>query len=766
MKNYISLLFLLLPTLIFSQVFQDNFNDGNFTTNPQWFGDTSTFIVNNSQELQLNDTIGGTAQLYAPLTISDSTVWEFYFRMEFAPSTSNQLRAYLSSDATDLSGSLNGYYLEIGASAATDALKLYKQTGTTKTLLITGTVGAVANDPALASVRIIRNDAGDWQLLADYSGGTNYVLEGTATDNTHSTGSFFGFYCKYTSTRKDKFYFDNIQVSPLFTDIEPPTIDTIFATSNTEIDIYFNEFVDQTTADDINNYLIDGSANVMSATRDANDFSLVHLTLNFQLTNNQSYIVTVVNIDDENGNTQTNDQKNFTFLDIQTATIGDILINEILADPTPSVGLPEFEFVELYNASNKTIDLSTLTFYNSSNAFVLPFHLIAANEYVILCDANDVAEFSGFVATVLGISSFSALSNNGDDLLLENDQSEIIHEVNYTSSWYADPDKSDGGYSLELKNPTLICLESDNWQASNATLGGTPGQQNSVFDNAPDITLPMVTNAFPFNNQMIEITFSEIVDAISVQNILNYSINNGIGNPSSIQIVDDKTIELIFANAFQNQTTYKLSIADIEDCSGNVMSLQTLDFDYVETEAAERYDILITEIFADPTPSLGLPEAEYIELYNRSDKAINLQDLQFSNKSTTIDLPFYVLQPREYVIIYEENIFVNFDDYGKTAAVVDFPALANSEDELTISDLNENAIHTINYTTSWYQDSDKSSGGFSLEMKSFDNFCQSSENWSASTATIGGTPGQRNSIFQNFQDIQSPKLMSISIIEP
>ena len=63
MKNYISLLFLLLPTLIFSQVFQDNFNDGNFTTNPQWFGDTSTFIVNNSQELQLNDTIGGTAQL-------------------------------------------------------------------------------------------------------------------------------------------------------------------------------------------------------------------------------------------------------------------------------------------------------------------------------------------------------------------------------------------------------------------------------------------------------------------------------------------------------------------------------------------------------------------------------------------------------------------------------------------------------------------------------------------------------------------------------
>ena len=130
MKNHITFILLLLPFLMLSQVFQDNFNDGNFTTNPEWFGDTSAFIINANQELQLNDTTGGTAQLYAPLTIADSTVWEFYFRMEFAPSTSNQLRIYLSTDATDLSGSLNGYYLEIGASSATDALKLYKQTGT------------------------------------------------------------------------------------------------------------------------------------------------------------------------------------------------------------------------------------------------------------------------------------------------------------------------------------------------------------------------------------------------------------------------------------------------------------------------------------------------------------------------------------------------------------------------------------------------------------------------------------------------------------
>lgn len=759
MKKQITLILLFLPNLLLSQVFQDNFNDGNFTMNPTWYGDTSIFIVNGSQELQLNDTTGGTAQLYTPVNIADSTVWEFYFRMDFSPSTSNQLLVYLSTDATDLSGSLNGYYLEVGASGATDALKLYKQTGITKTLLITATVGAVANDPALASVRVIRDNAGNWQLLADYTGGTNYTLEGTATDNTHPTGSFFGVYCKYTSTRKDKFFFDNFQISPLFVDTEPPMIDTILTVSNTQIDIYFDEFVDLNTAEDINNYLIDGVANVMSAGRDVNDFSLVHLTLNFLLTNNQTYTLTVSNVEDENGNIQTNEQKDFTFIEIETANFGDILINEILADPTPSVGLPEFEFVELYNTSSKTIDLSTLTFYNSSNAFVLPSYLISSNEYIIVCDSDDVSQFNPFGVTVLGIDNFSALSNNGDDLMLENDQSEIIHEVNYSSSWYGDPTKSDGGYTLELKNPTLICIEADNWQASNAILGGTPGQQNSVFDNTPDVTAPTLVNVFPTSNQIVQLEFSEIVDAASVQNVANYNINNGIGNPASVQIIDDKKVELIFTNVFQNSTAYELSIEDIEDCSGNRMSFLILNFDYLETQAAERYDILITEIYTDPTPSLGLPEAEFIELYNRSNKAINLQDLQFSNKSTTIDFPFYVLQSGDYVIVYEESLFVDYSTYGKTVTVPSFPTLANSADELTIKDLNENIIHTVHYTTAWYQDNNKSDGGFSLEMKSLENFCQSIENWSASFATIGGTPGQRNSVFQNFEDNQSPKLI-------
>ncbi len=753
--KYTVFIFLIFSSNLLAQTFQDDFSDGDFTNNPTWLGNTNIFIVNASNEVQLNDVAGGTAQLYAPVAISDSTVWEFYFRLEFSPSTSNQLRVYLMSDNSDFTASLNGYFLQVGESGSTDAIELYRQTGTSNQLLLRATNGGVAADPAEARVRITRDNSGNWELLTDYSNGTNYSSEGTFFDNTYTTGTYFGWHCAYTSTRKDKFFFDDIRISPLFTDINPPAMNTITATGANTIDVQFNEPITASSAQQNSNYSVSSIGNPTSAVLDGADPSLVHLTLPSNLSDGQNYTLTVSNISDINGNILASANQNFVFYNVQIAVAEDVVINEILADPTPSVGLPEVEFVELYNRSSKTLALSDLIFYNSSNAFPLPNRLFLAGEYLIICDVSDTADLSNF-GNVIGINGFSALSNAGDDLAIQNTNGDVIHAVNYTDNWYGDPTKSDGGYTLELINPSLVCIGASNWQASNHPNGGTPGQQNSVFDNTPDTDAPQVMSVVPSSNNTVVVAFDEFFDENTALQTANYIITNGIGNPQNVTLVNAQTVELTFTTTFTNATSYSLETNGVADCSGNSMSNSMEAFTYYDVIPASAYDILITEIYADPSPSLGLPEVEYVELYNRATTAINLKDFVLETNSSSTVLTNYILLPNEYVVLHQENFLIDFSLYQNRLGLADFPALGNTSEQLKLYNLNGELIYFVNYTSAWYGDSDKANGGRSLEMISLRNYCLDAKNWTASTATQGGTPGAENAVHQSILDEMPP----------
>lgn len=101
MKKYFLLfipLFLLSAT-IYAQTIQDDFSDGDFTNNPTWSGTTADFIVNGAFELQTDNLgVSATSEISIPTLIQDSTFWEFYVNMAFAPSTSNYTLVFLQSD--------------------------------------------------------------------------------------------------------------------------------------------------------------------------------------------------------------------------------------------------------------------------------------------------------------------------------------------------------------------------------------------------------------------------------------------------------------------------------------------------------------------------------------------------------------------------------------------------------------------------------------------------------------------------------------------
>lgn len=752
--------------------FSDDFNDGDFTNGPAWSGDAAVFIVNTGQELQLNNTVAATSQLRsvnAMATLNDME-WRMRVKLSFSGSASNFGRVYLVSDQVDLGGPLNGYYLQFGEAGSSDAIELFEQTGTASSSVCRGTEALIAGSFD-AGVQVKRDASGEWQLLVDPAGGTNYALQATGNSTTHNTSSTFGVLCTYTVSNADNFFFDDFYAGPLIVDTEAPTVLSATFTSAVDVDVQFSEPVEEVSAETVANYGLSPSITINSAARDGIDPSLVHLGLGAAMTNGTSYTVTTTGVQDLAGNVGLASSGSFDYVVPVAAEFRDVVINEIMADFTPNegqgppVGLPEAEFFELYNAtSDRVFDLEGWTISDGGTPVAFPSYTLGPGEYVVVMAAGSLPLFPT-IPNKLGLSSLPALNNDGDPLSLRDANAFSIDNVSYELSWYQDASKDDGGWTLEQIDPTSPCSGASNWRASIAIAGGTPGDQNSVYAIIPDNTAPALLSVQVPDANTLVLTFNEPMDAVSIAGGA-YTISPTIDVGDAVATgTNNATLTLL--EPLVVGTIYTISVENVTDCPGNVIgAANTAQFALPEPIAEG--DVVINEVLYDPVGN----GSDFVELYNRSSKVLSLAGLKLASVSDSavgtglvITEEATLLLPGEYTLLCEDalNISSNYPQSRTDRFVeTEMPSYNNGEGSVVFLDAADQVLDRFDYNDDLHFALVNNPEGYSLERVDPDRPTNDNTNWQTAADVAGrATPG-----FLNSQYAKSPGAGGELSIEP
>ena len=733
----------------------DNFGDGDFSAAPAWLGDGGSFVVNGAQLLQLNAPDGGEAVLFLPTSFDSPTSWDFFVRMDFSPSASNLLQVWLQSATLPL-GSGAGYYLQLGENGSTDAIRLFRRdVSGAATLICSATEGAVATDSVHCRVRVTRTTSGTWGILTDYMGGSNLQPDGTGTDATFGAaeGAYFGWRCVFTATRKDKFLFDDVVVTAEYdADVTPPSIVSASAIAQNEVLVQFSEPISAGTA--AAQFVLTGSQNEPDSVVFVSA-NTVHVYLAELLTSGQSYTMTCSDVADIFGNAASSlvsPQFIWTFSEAPTAF--QILINELMPDPTPSFGLPEAEYVELYNRSDVTLNLEGVVLQSGTDLSAeLPFFLLLPGQYVVVFKANSAIDFAPYGAAI-GLDDFITLSNEGDDVSVVSASGEVLDQVNYDLSWYADPDKTDGGWSLERINPLRPCDGAVNWSASSADIGGTPAAQNSNYAPVSDELLAILEAVYTESATSVLLTFNKAMGA-SATLAANYSIlpTTNIAAVESVTS-DNKTVRLLLGESLTSGSNYELVYStDITDCAGVSISAITSPIFFALPEAYSVGDLIINEVLPDPLTG----GVRFVELYNRSNKVLDLNELVIAAiradgvSSYPVDIQS-VIYPMEYVVFTPDPADISAKYtvlHPEKMYKSSLPSLDAAEDNLTIyTSVGTELLYIdqLDYTTEFKNALLPSSDGVSLERVSTEAVPNVAANWQSAAATAGNaTPTAPNS---------------------
>jgi hypothetical protein len=623
----------------FSQVI-DSFEDVNFT-NPNWFGDTTKFGFSNGKLISSSTTVGDVFYISTPQNLANKHEWRLWLDLNFNTSSANYVDLFLASDSQNLKNCQNGLYLRIGNTK--DELALYAIDNGTHLLLADGP--DKQTERATINLKIEQDTAS--KIYADFSGGTNFSPVFSHQSNIKGDAKWCGILIQQsTNSFFGKHSFDDFYSGPIQIDTIAPVLLSHRWKDNQTLELTCSEPIlvsNQTKFELLPTYgtPIESNAN-------AEDIELIWQ----QPIANGNYNLTITNLLDLEGN-QLDTSFGVTFFQAPKPSKGDILISEIMADPTPSAGLPEVEYIEIWNVRNTPFDLSNLVVTDGSSSAEIINEEIGANQHVIVCKTGDGSALNTY-GKVIELSEFPTLNNSGDQLqLLLNGN--ILDEVSYTNTWYDDPTKEAGGYALELIDTGNTCPTHYNWKASKSAIGGTPGMSSNVFGTVLDSLAPKVVALSTSKNKLI-LTVSEDAEELTNSVFPNFLVAETTQQPVAIAKNASNQWELDFTDTFEFNTIYYLDILHFTDCRGN--DNPDLKIPFVRLLQPKQGEVLINEVLFNPRADAY----DFIELRNSSNNILDIGAIQLAryndgelqNTSRISDTEL-ALFPGEYIALTEDS---------------------------------------------------------------------------------------------------------------
>jgi hypothetical protein len=366
----------------------------------------------------------------------------------------------------------------------------------------------------------------------------------------------------------------------------------------------------------------------------------------------------------------------------------------------PHGGGQDLEFIELYNNTPAPLDLSGYFFSRGINFAFPPGTYLDGNKYLVVCanqekikEVYGIANVIGDWAQCSGENDGCALDNGGEAIEISEENGVVATSVRYNDrgTWPAGADGT--GYSLEIRDTYDEQDDPENWRIS-AAPGGSPGLANPEPPASPPLWI---------NEGLLRTDgerWIELYNAGSeAADVSGFLVSNDPADLYKAQIPAGKSVP---AGGWLALTAAELAL-DLAPVAAGPAAPPRLWFALSPADRSRIIDAYAFEPRADGFSEARFPDGdetfieladptrgaankhtverdvvineflyhaydndlrrEFIELYNRSDRSIDISGWSFTQGFNFTFPESTVLTPKGYLVVARDPAFIR-ETYG------------------------------------------------------------------------------------------------------